>query len=132
LKPPAEVSWVGLQFGPDRDQLRTTRVPVLDWGAQINDFHDMASAMVACDLVITIDSAPAHLAGALGVPVWTLLHNRSVGDWRWSAHRGSSTPWYPTMRLFWRSRGEASWRPVFARVAEALQAEVASRERVPA
>lgn len=75
-----------------------------------------AAAMRALDLVVTVDSMPAHLAGALGVPVWTLL--QAEADWRWMADRDDS-PWYPTMRLFRQPRPGA-WEPVVARVADAL------------
>jgi ADP-heptose:LPS heptosyltransferase len=72
--------------------------------------------MRSLDLVISVDSMPAHLAGALGVPVWTLLHHEP--DWRWMA-RGERTAWYPTMRLFRQPR-PGDWEPVLARVAGEL------------
>lgn len=78
----------------------------------------LARVMRALDLVITVDSFPAHLAGALGVPTWTLLH--AEPDWRWMMEREDS-PWYPTMRLF-RQEHAGDWRPVIARVAEELSA----------
>lgn len=71
-----------------------------------------ARLMRALDLVITIDSMSAHLAGALGVPVWTLLH--AEPDWRWMRERDDS-PWYPTMRLFRQERA-GEWEPVIGRV----------------
>jgi hypothetical protein len=74
------------------------------------------SLMKAVDLVISADSMPAHLAGALGVPVWTLL--RRTADWRWMENRDDS-PWYPTMRLF-RQEREGDWTAPVARVAAAL------------
>jgi ADP-heptose:LPS heptosyltransferase len=78
---------------------------------------DSAAAIVNLDLVITIDSMVAHLAGALGRPVWVLL---SVApDWRWLLDREDS-PWYPTARLF-RQERLGDWDPVLARVAEALE-----------
>lgn len=77
---------------------------------------EAASVMRALDLVVTVDSMPAHLAGALGVPVWTLLH--AEADWRWMEGREDS-PWYPTMRLF-RQERPGEWEPVVARVAEEL------------
>ena len=73
--------------------------------------------MRVLDLVISVDTMPAHLAGALGVPVWTLLP--AEADWRWMEGRDDS-PWYPTMRLFRQARGGA-WAPVIARVAAALE-----------
>jgi ADP-heptose:LPS heptosyltransferase len=72
--------------------------------------------MRSLDLVISIDSMPAHLAGALGRPTWTLLHHDA--DWRWMEGR-DSTPWYPTMRLFRQPRA-GDWRSVIARVGSAL------------
>lgn len=77
-----------------------------------------ASLMRALDLVISVDSMPAHLAGALGVPVWTLL--RREADWRWMDERADS-PWYPTMRLF-RQEAGGGWGPVIQRVASELGA----------
>ena len=76
-----------------------------------------AAAMRSLDLVLTVDSFPAHLAGALGVPTWTLLH--ADADWRWMAGRDDS-PWYPTMRLF-RQDCPGEWESVLARVAAILR-----------
>lgn len=81
-----------------------------------------ARTMRALDLVVTVDSMPAHLAGALGVPVWTLLQKDA--DWRWMEGR-DDLPWYPTMRLFRQPR-QGEWEPVIARVAAEL-ARLASR-----
>lgn len=70
---------------------------VTDLGDHIHDFGDSAALMQAMDLVITIDSSPVHLAGALGVPVWML--QLYTTDWRWMVHRADS-PWYPTLRIY--------------------------------
>jgi hypothetical protein len=93
------------------------------WGPDSgsDDVVRTASVMRALDLIITVDSMPAHLAGALGVPVWTLLHANA--DWRWMTHRPDS-PWYPSMRLF-RQRASGDWNAVIEAVAEALRREVA-------
>jgi ADP-heptose:LPS heptosyltransferase len=81
-----------------------------------------ARTMRGLDLVITVDSMPAHLAGALAVPVWTLLaHN---ADWRWMESRADS-PWYPTMRLF-RQRSPGDWRSLIADVDHALALRIGS------
>jgi tetratricopeptide (TPR) repeat protein len=72
------------------------------------------------DLIISIDSSPAHLAGSLGKPVWMLLAD--VADWRWLINR-ADTPWYPNMRLFRQTKDEG-WLPLIARVAEALRQAV--------
>jgi ADP-heptose:LPS heptosyltransferase len=77
-----------------------------------------AALMRALDLLISVDTMPAHLAGALGVPVWLLLHGDA--DWRWMKDRDDS-PWYPTMRLF-RQHHQGNWQPVLERVAAALRA----------
>ena len=77
----------------------------------------VARAIRAMDLVISIDSMPAHLAGALGVPVWTLLPQEA--DWRWMEERTDS-PWYPTMRLF-RQRATGDWSAVIDEVRRALR-----------
>ena len=82
-----------------------------------DDIVTAARVMRALDLVISVDSFPAHLAGALGRPVWTLLH--AAPDWRWMETRDDS-PWYPTMRLF-RQEQPGEWGPVIARVAAQLR-----------
>lgn len=84
-----------------------------------------ARIMRALDLVITVDTMTAHLAGALGVPVWTLLS--AEPDWRWMERRDDS-PWYPTMRLF-RQERRNEWGPVIARVAAELAALSAGATR---
>jgi Tfp pilus assembly protein PilF len=90
---------------------------VHDLTADITDFADTAALVSEFDLVITVDTATAHLAGALGQPVWTLL--AFVPDWRWGLER-EDTPWYPTMRLF-RQKTAGDWDEVLARVADALR-----------
>lgn len=87
---------------------------------QIQDFADTAAAIAQLDLVISVDTAVAHLAGALGKPVWTLLPK--VPDWRWMLDR-TDTPWYPTMRLF-RQATAGDWDTVFLDVITALNAEL--------
>jgi ADP-heptose:LPS heptosyltransferase len=81
--------------------------------------------MRALDLVISVDSFPAHLAGALAVPTWTLLP--ADANWRWMRDRDDS-PWYPTMRLF-RQPEPGRWAPVIARVAAELAQQVEARAR---
>ncbi len=80
------------------------------------DFAEAAPDVASCDLVISVDTAAAHLAGALGVPVWVALP--SAPDWRWGLSREDS-PWYPTARLF-RQEQRGEWEPVVARLAEEL------------
>ena len=93
------------------------RPEILTFGDALSDFSE-AAALVSClDLVISVDSGMAHLAGALGKPVWVLL--RHTPDWRWLLDRDDS-PWYPTARLF-RQRRHDDWNEVVARVAVELQ-----------
>jgi len=92
-------------------------------GDKLTDFADTAAIIQELDLVITIDTAAAHLAGALGKPVWTLLH--FAPDWRWMRDRPDS-PWYPTMRLFRQSQPR-DWTGVFAEVEAALRFTLAQR-----
>ena len=101
-----------LQRGPHRGDWR----PGFGTLARVRDPYEEAQLMRALDLIISVDSMPAHLAGALGVPVWTLLHHEP--DWRWMS-RGDRSPWYPTMRLFRQPR-PGDWEPVIARVAKEL------------
>jgi tetratricopeptide (TPR) repeat protein len=85
-------------------------------GAEVGDLGEVAGLMSALDLVITIDTSFAHLAGGLGLPVWLLLN--FGGDWRWMQH-STDTPWYPSMRIF-RQHVPGDWPGVMARVEEAL------------
>lgn len=92
-----------------------------------DDVLGAARVIRALDLVITVDSMPAHLAGALGVPVWTLLIHEP--DWRWMLERDDS-PWYPTMRLF-RQPAPGDWGAVIRRVAAELRALASERAGSP-
>jgi ADP-heptose:LPS heptosyltransferase len=82
-----------------------------------DDVLELARLLHSLDLLVSVDSMPAHLAGALGLPVWTLL--RAHADWRWLEHRDDS-PWYPTMRLF-RQSTDGNWKPVIARLITELR-----------
>src|SRR5205823_2928892 len=95
---------------------------VTDLGSKLDGFQDTAAVLHSLDLVVTVDTALAHLAGGLGVPVWVALP--FVPDWRWLLGREDS-PWYPTMRLF-RQREPGAWQDVFARMADALGQLVAA------
>ncbi|HLH91296.1 MAG TPA: tetratricopeptide repeat protein [Xanthobacteraceae bacterium] len=89
---------------------------ILDLAGDLRDFADTAAVIAVLDLVITVDTAVAHLAGAMGKPVWVLLPR--TPDFRWLMDRDSS-PWYPSARLF-RKVGADAWDAVIARVAAAL------------
>jgi ADP-heptose:LPS heptosyltransferase len=92
---------------------------VTNLGPAIEDMADTAALIANLDLVIAVDTSVAHLAGALGKPVWLLLPLSP--DWRWLLDREDS-PWYPGMRLF-RQERLGDWQPVVERVQRALVAE---------
>ncbi|HIJ60075.1 MAG TPA: tetratricopeptide repeat protein [Nitrospirae bacterium] len=102
LTPLFEIKGLGyfsLQKGPAQEELKELqgRYNIVDLMNDVTDFADTSAIMMNLDLIITIDTSIAHLAGALNKPVWVLLHYD--GDWRWLLDRNDS-PWYPTMRLF--------------------------------
>jgi Glycosyltransferase family 9 (heptosyltransferase) len=107
------IAWYILQRGPG----------LMGWRGgfgilpRASNLFEEARLIRALDLVISVDTMPAHLAGALGVPVWTLLP--AEADWRWMDGRDDS-PWYPTMRLF-RQEEDGVWEPVIMRAAAALK-----------
>jgi tetratricopeptide (TPR) repeat protein len=129
LAPLASVSgvqFICLQKDPDEAELgrsplgaRLVRYPELDAGADA--FCDTAAILVNIDLLITSDSALAHLGGALGVETWLCL--KRSPDWRWMMH-GDSTPWYESVRLF-RQVAHGDWLALYAQVAAALQSRCA-------
>jgi tetratricopeptide (TPR) repeat protein len=128
------VNWISLQkgdariqsAGPNADpiaaQIQSLNaalppdIPVLDGSSRDRDLAETAALLATLDLVITTDTCIAHLAGALGKPVWILLPY--LADWRWMQDR-ATTPWYPTARLF-RQRNPGDWSELLARVARQL------------
>jgi tetratricopeptide (TPR) repeat protein len=112
------VRLVSLQVG--KAAAETTALPsgmeIADWANELKTFADTAALIANLDLVIAVDTAIVHLAGAMGKPVWVMLP--FVSDWRWLLER-EDTPWYPTMRLF-RQTSRGDWEGVIERVAEAL------------
>lgn len=110
------VAFYGLQVWVGRDESRGES-RLTDLAPYIDDFADTAAMIDQMDLVITVDTSVAHIAGALGTPVWTLLAR--AADWRWG-YRSDSTPWYPSMRLFRQTRS-GDWSDVVERVAGELR-----------
>jgi len=104
---------------PDRKALESSNI--FHFGAALHDFSDTAALCACMDLVISIDTSVAHLAGAMGKRTWVLL--ASVADWRWLTDRDDS-PWYRSVRLF-RQPSDGAWEEVFERVAYELRAKVA-------
>jgi ADP-heptose:LPS heptosyltransferase len=102
--------------GAEQLQDAANRFPVTEVGSRLEDFMDTAAVLANLDLLITCDTAVAHLAGALALPVWVALP--LVPDWRWLLDR-SDSPWYPTMRLF-RQKAPGDWAGVFEQIKTAL------------
>jgi tetratricopeptide (TPR) repeat protein len=124
-----EVEFVSLQKGFGQDQLEFVPrgLPIRDLGSELDlgrdAFVDTAAVLSDIDLVLTTDTSIAHLAGALGRPVWVLLAR--VPDWRWGV-AGDATPWYPSMRLFRQTRA-GDWPGVVREVSGELRAWVSER-----
>jgi hypothetical protein len=126
------VTFISLQKGPGEDEalLAPATQPILGLGSEIDDFADTAAIVSQLDLVICVDTAIAHVAGALGRPCWLLLAAQTT-DWRWLLERPDS-PWYPNaMRLF-RQSAPGDWGEVISQVKIALETLVRTiRDRRP-
>jgi tetratricopeptide (TPR) repeat protein len=122
----ANAAFVSLQKDIDAEDAKVLRghSELLHVGDPLVDFTDTAERIAGLDLVISIDTSVAHLAGAIGKPVWVLLP--FVPDWRWFLDRDDN-PWYPSARLF-RQDGSRAWDGVVARVAAALEAHIANND----
>ena len=114
------VSFVSLQMGAGRTDLAGGGLPegVLDLGSQIGDFSDTAAIMAGLDLVVSSCTAPLHLAGALGVPVWGMIP--FAPHYPWLLER-TDTPWYPSMRLYRQDAAGHDWSGVVGRIASDLR-----------
>jgi hypothetical protein len=126
------IHWINLQYGDCAAELmeakETMRITIHDWEDTdpLKDLDNFAAQIAALDLVISIDNATLHMAGALGVPVWALLP--FAGEWRW-LQKVEDTPWYKTMRLI-RQKYPNDWEEVFDRVTSDIRYYLASG-RVP-
>lgn len=116
-----QVTWISLQvrMAPDRPPVIPVGINWLDWTTELADFADTAALVANLDLVISIDSAMAHLAGAMARPTWLL--NRFEGEWRWLKDRDDS-PWYPQMRIFTQPRF-GDWNSVIETAAAVMRME---------
>jgi tetratricopeptide (TPR) repeat protein len=114
------IAWFALQKGAAEAQLDgcAHRWPICALGQSLDSFDATAAVIESLDLVITVDTSVAHLAGALGKPVWVMLPKQA--DWRWMIS-GDTSPWYPTARLF-RQQVLGDWKPVIEAVRDALAA----------
>lgn len=113
------ITFVSLQKGEASAQAHVPLqgMRLVDWTRELQDFADTAALISQLDLIICVDTAVAHLAGALGKRTWLLL--AEPAEWRWMLNRNDS-PWYPTMRLFRQSR-KGDWDTVVKEVTEAMQ-----------
>lgn len=125
----AGVQFISLQKGEGEDQALhpPANQPLLHLGSQLEDFSDTAAIVASLDLVICVDTAIAHLAGALGKPCWVLLPAYKT-DWRWLEGRTDS-PWYPGVIRLFRQSTAGNWSGVVAAVGVALEVFVQSRLR---
>lgn len=110
-------SFVSLQVGERASELAGFPNPVLDVSAELKDFTDTAALIANLDLVLSVDTAVAHLAAAIGKPTWVML--AAAADWRWLRER-SDSPWYPSVRLFRQTRAD-DWEGVAEDIAAALE-----------
>jgi ADP-heptose:LPS heptosyltransferase len=121
------VRFFGLQSGPEHEELSQCMASAHDLHQHVSTIHDTAQVLQALQLVISVDTMMAHLAGALAVPVWTLLPYEC--DWRWMLEREDS-PWYPSMRLF-RQALPGKWSAAVSRLTQALSEFTSTQCRVP-
>lgn len=112
------VTFVALQKGPAAVQSATppAGMALVSLSEEINDFDDTAAILTLLDVLVSVDSSPVHLAGALGCPAWVMLP--FMPDWRWLLQR-ADTPWYPSVRLF-RQQARGEWGPVLQSISSAL------------
>jgi len=113
------ISFVSLQKGGGASQLADVGRKLSNWMDECDDLLETAALIEQLDLVISVDTSVAHVAGALGKPVWLL--NRFGSEWRWMLERHDS-PWYPTMRIF--RQQQFHWKSVIQDIADALEHEL--------
>lgn len=122
-------NWYSLQVNPQQEAMQVLKntLGIKNWAGAFDDFADTAGAIASLDLVITVDTAVAHLSGAMGKPVWVLLPY--FPDWRWMMAREDS-PWYPTMKLV-RQQTPGDWESVTSRLFSALRQVKMGRQMFP-
>ncbi len=123
----AGVRFFSLQQGPEAEEIAAAPFAITPLSRFTTGTREAAAAMLKMDLIISVDSMTAHLAGALGRPAWVLLQH--AADWRWLRGRADS-PWYPTMRLF-RQPAPGDWGGAIAQMAAALESFAAARNAAP-
>ncbi len=123
------VRLLSLQVGHGKEQLPHVPFPVYDIGSRFDpvSLHDLAAVLPTLDLIVTVCTSVAHLAGALGVPAWVAL--RRVPHWVWQLDR-PNTPWYPSLRLFRQERRD-EWASVLTKMAAALREHIGQAQSAP-
>jgi Flp pilus assembly protein TadD/ADP-heptose:LPS heptosyltransferase len=120
----SDADFYSLQHKPkEDDQKQLATLGIIDLAPRVKNLADMAAFLAQMDLLITIDSAPAHLAGGLGVPTWLLVTNHP--DWRWLLER-SDTPWYPSVNIY-RQPVAGDWDGALSQLKTALQKGVSKK-----
>ncbi len=116
---------MGIQKGKAAEQVNDfpPGIDLVNYGPELEDFTDTMGLIANLDLVISVDTAVAHLTGAMGKPVWLILPFSP--DWRWLLNRTDS-PWYPTMRIY-RQKKKGDWDSVFNRIGRDLQRQMTER-----
>jgi hypothetical protein len=124
------ISWVSLQTGTPLEQINAppAGMTIGEWSEDLSDFFDTAALVDCLDLVITVDTAVAHLAGALGKPVWVL--SRFDGCWRWGLDK-ETTLWYPSMRIYTQKK-PGDWQEVLGRVRNDLSNFIQTKQSAAA
>src|SRR5439155_10085984 len=119
------VRFYSLQYGRAMKQIDVlpAGTNIVNLGKELNNFSDVAAAVENLDLVISVDTAMVHLAGAMAKPIFTMLGSDPC--WRWMLDRNDS-PWYPTMRVF-RQKQRGDWSGAFGEAAQALREFVSTR-----
>lgn len=116
-----DAHWVNLEYKDKAKEAAERGVTTYPWATLTKDYDDTAALVAACDLVITMQTAIAHLAGALGVPVWVMVPSNS--QWRYGEAQ-ESLPWYKSLRIF---KARSAWGPVVHKIAEELKRADVSR-----
>ena len=113
------IAFVSLQKGAGENEMPPDGLPLIRIGTKLSDLADTAAVVACLDLVISVDTAVAHLAGAMGKPCWVLLPDYKT-DWRWLKERADS-PWYPDVMRLFRQPETGKWAPVISELTSALK-----------
>ena len=124
------IELISLHKGEGESQIKNVSFDLTilddDFDSGENAFEDTAAIMMNCDLIITSDTATAHLAGALGCPTWVAL--KKIPDWRWMLEQNQS-PWYPSMKLY-RQKERDNWNNIFKAIKRDLESLIIQEKRI--